>query len=58
MKRFCFFILPVSVLIICMASSQRGTLWNKKLQQITGRVKCEFYDLSGEGVGYHDTKKK
>jgi hypothetical protein len=26
-----------------------------KVQQIPGKVQCEFYDLGGEGVAYHDT---
>jgi hypothetical protein len=28
--------------------------WQGKPQQIPGRVECEFYDLGGEGVAYHD----
>lgn len=27
----------------------------KKLQQIPGKIECEFYDLGSEGVAYHDT---
>lgn len=27
----------------------------KKAQQIPGKLECEFYDLGGEGVAYHDT---
>lgn len=26
-----------------------------KTQQIPGKIECEFYDLGGEGVAYHDT---
>ncbi|OIV44020.1 delta endotoxin C-terminal domain-containing protein [Flavobacterium johnsoniae] len=26
-----------------------------KVQQIPGRLECEFYDLGGEGTAYHDT---
>jgi hypothetical protein len=26
-----------------------------KAQQIPGKIECEFYDLGGEGVAYHDT---
>lgn len=26
-----------------------------KTQQIPGKLECEFYDLGGEGVAYHDT---
>ncbi|MDR6762695.1 hypothetical protein J2Y38_002906 [Flavobacterium sp. 2755] len=26
-----------------------------KTQQIPGKIECEFYDLGGEGIAYHDT---
>ena len=29
--------------------------WKQKAQQIPGRIECEFYDLGGEGVAYHDS---
>jgi hypothetical protein len=28
------------------------------VQQIPGRLQCEFFDLGGEGVAYHDTDDK
>ncbi len=31
-----------------------GKPWNQKPQEIPGRVQCEFYDLGGEGIAYHD----
>jgi hypothetical protein len=27
-------------------------------QKIPGRALCDYYDLGGEGVGYHDTDPK
>lgn len=32
-----------------------GKPWLNKPQQIPGRVECEFYDLGGEGIAYHDS---
>jgi len=32
-----------------------GEPWKQKPQEIPGRVECEFYDIGGEGVAYHDT---
>jgi len=32
-----------------------GSAWNGKNQEIPGKLQCEFYDLGGEGVAYHDT---
>lgn len=29
--------------------------WDNKAQLIPGRMQCEFYDVGGEGVAYHDT---
>ena len=29
--------------------------WNDCIQQIPGKIQCEFYDLGGEGLAYHDT---
>lgn len=33
----------------------KGKAWNGKIQQIPGKIQCEFYDVGGEGVAYHDT---
>src|SRR6478735_11901083 len=32
-----------------------GEPWRQKPQEIPGRVECEFYDIGGESVAYHDT---
>ncbi|MCO5947590.1 carbohydrate-binding protein [Mucilaginibacter flavidus] len=31
-----------------------GKPWQNKAQHIPGKIECEFYDLGGEGVAYHD----
>ncbi len=31
-----------------------GKPWNGSVQQIPGKVQCEFYDTGGEGIAYHD----
>jgi hypothetical protein len=28
--------------------------WNGNIQQIPGKIQCEFYDIGGEGIAYHD----
>ncbi|GAC1300137.1 MAG: hypothetical protein NVSMB24_00030 [Mucilaginibacter sp.] len=32
-----------------------GKPWQSKIQQIPGRVECEYYNAGGEGVAYHDS---
>ena len=32
----------------------KGNAWKDNIQQIPGKVQCEFYDQGGEGVAYHD----
>ncbi len=32
----------------------KGKPWANKAQQIPGKVQCEWYDLGGEGIAYHD----
>ena len=36
------------------SSRYKGKAWNDTIQQIPGRIQCEFYDRGGEGVAYHD----
>ena len=31
-----------------------GKPWNNAIQEIPGKIQCEFYDLGGEGIAYHD----
>jgi hypothetical protein len=32
-----------------------GKPWQNKIQQIPGRIECEYYDEGGEGIAYHDS---
>jgi len=56
MKR-AIIILNIFVLIGTSAIAQTSAEKSKpmKLQQIPGKLDCEFYDLGGEGIAYHDT---
>ena len=33
----------------------KGKPWNDKPQVIPGKIECEYYDLGGEGIAYHDS---
>ena len=53
-------VLPVLVLISLISYSfiyqtNSGKPWQNKMQQIPGKVECEFYNEGGEGVAYHDS---
>lgn len=50
-------ILNIFVLIGTSAIAQTLVEKSKpiKSQQIPGKIECEFYDLGGEGIAYHDT---
>ncbi|HEX3386722.1 MAG TPA: carbohydrate-binding protein [Mucilaginibacter sp.] len=48
----------VLFLFSCLAPQKLvniGKPWQNKAQQIPGRVECEFYNLGGEGIAYHDS---
>ena len=36
-------------------TANAGKPWQNKIQQIPGRIECEYYNEGGEGVAYHDT---
>ena len=36
----------------------KGKPWKDSIQQIPGKIQCEWYDLGGEGVAFHDTDTK
>jgi hypothetical protein len=58
MKKFTLLIGLVSFISAGSAFSQlkdyKGKPWNGTPQVIPGKVQCEFYDLGGEGIAYHD----
>lgn len=39
----------------CTRSKYSGKPWNGTAQEIPGKIQCEFYDLGGEGIAYHDS---
>ncbi len=41
--------------ILYSCNSYKGSPFTGVPQQIPGKVQCEFYDLGGEGLAYHDT---
>jgi hypothetical protein len=49
----------VSALIILVMGAcndgYKGQAWEKKPQEIPGKVQCELYDSGGEGISYHDS---
>ncbi|CAN5813309.1 hypothetical protein BH11BAC3_BH11BAC3_27900 [soil metagenome] len=36
------------------AKAYKGKPWNNQPQQIPGKIQCEWYDMGGEGIAYHD----
>jgi hypothetical protein len=40
---------------LCAQTGNVSKAWNNNKQTIPGRLQCEFYDLGGEGIAYHDT---
>jgi hypothetical protein len=34
--------------------SYKGKPWNDIVQEIPGKIQCEWYDVGGEGIAYHD----
>jgi hypothetical protein len=39
----------------CKQAEYRGKAWSGIPQSIPGKIECEYYDLGGEGVAYHDS---
>lgn len=57
MKKVLLF-LNVFVLVNCFSAFAQSSAEKPKpfkKQQIPGKIECEFYDLGGEGIAYHDT---
>jgi hypothetical protein len=57
MKKVLLF-LNAFVLVNCFSTFAQSSAEKPKpfkTQQIPGKIECEFYDLGGEGVAYHDT---
>lgn len=48
-----------SVILLCCAFIYKPVNtdkpWQNKMQQIPGKIECEYYDEGGEGIAYHDS---
>lgn len=60
------YILPLCAATLCYCTTGRHSgnykgrpysdaVYKNGAQKIPGKIQCEFYDLGGEGVAYHDT---
>jgi hypothetical protein len=49
------FLLVLAGSLSCSEVKNAGIAWNDTIQQIPGKIQCEFYDAGGEGVAYHDS---
>ena len=49
-----FFVIVLLFGSLIRQSGYSGMPWQNKAQHIPGKIECEFYDLGGEGVAYHD----
>lgn len=54
--------LPLSLIFLVFSGTKifsqenyTGRAWKDSIQQIPGKIQCEFYDQGGEGVAYHDS---
>jgi hypothetical protein len=54
-RLFSPFIIALASHAAVSAQVATGKPWNNTLQRIPGKIQCEWYDLGGEGVAYHDT---
>jgi len=49
------FLLIVTCLHSFSQENYKGKPWNDSIQVIPGKIQCEYYDLGGEGIAYHDS---
>lgn len=47
-------IIGLAIISFAFADKKYGTPWLGKLQELPGKLECEYYDKGGEGVAYHD----
>ena len=55
LRLFIIAILTTTAFSTLAKGKYKGRAWNDTIQQIPGKIQCEFYDLGGEGVAYHDS---
>ena len=53
-------ILFISLIFLGLTSvageKYKGKPWKSHPQEVPGKIQCEFYDLGGEGIAYHDAE--
>jgi len=55
MKKNLIAITGVAIISCAFILNNTGKAWQGKMQQLPGRLECEYYDEGGERVAYHDT---
>ncbi|WP_208645519.1 carbohydrate-binding protein [Mucilaginibacter endophyticus] len=54
MKKRLIIITGAAIILCAFILNHTGKPWQGKMQQLPGRLECEYYDEGGEGVAYHD----
>jgi hypothetical protein len=57
MKKKLLVIVSIALISCAFIYKNAGKAWQGKMQQLPGRLECEYYDEGGEGVAYHDTDR-
>ena len=55
MRKILLTITAAALISYAFIYTNTGKPWQGKMQQLPGRLGCEYYDEGGEGVAYHDT---
>ena len=57
MKKILFGLISIALFscAVTRTTTNSGKPWQNKVQQIPGKVECEYYNTGGEGVAYHDS---
>ncbi|SEM58170.1 Carbohydrate binding module (family 6) [Mucilaginibacter gossypiicola] len=55
MKRNLLVLTATALILSAFIYKNTGKPWHGKMQQLPGRLECEYYDEGGEGIAYHDT---
>ncbi|RWY53941.1 carbohydrate-binding protein [Mucilaginibacter gilvus] len=55
MKKIALICLAAACCAFIYNAADTGKPYQNKVQQLPGRLECEFYNEGGEGIAYHDT---
>jgi hypothetical protein len=55
MRKTSLIITAAAIISCAFIYKNIGKPWQGKMQQLPGRLECEYYDEGGEGVAYHDS---